>query len=114
MLRLYPVVPVNLREAVKDTTLPVGGGEDGSKPVFVPKGTQVDYSVHVMHRLPHLWGEDADEFRPERWVGRKPGWEYLPFNGGPRICLGREFYSFFFDLFTLREIFCEGKSLDGC
>ena len=114
VLRLYPVVPVNLREAVKDTTLPVGGGEDGSKPVFVPKGTQVDYSVHVMHRLPHLWGEDADEFRPERWVGRKPGWEYLPFNGGPRICLGREFYSFFFDLFTLREIFCEGKSLDGC
>ena len=44
-----------------------------------------------MHRLKELWGDDAEDFRPERWVGRKPGWEYLPFNGGPRICLGREY-----------------------
>ncbi|KAI4151098.1 MAG: hypothetical protein LQ340_003693 [Diploschistes diacapsis] len=91
VLRLYPVVPINLREAVRDTTLPVGGGEDGKSPVFVRKGQQVDYSVHVMHRLKSLWGEDADEFKPERWAGRKPGWEYLPFNGGPRICIGQQF-----------------------
>ena len=76
-----------------DTTLPVGGGPGGKDPIFVRKGQQVDYSVHVMHRLKHLWGEDADDFKPDRWVGRKPGWEYLPFNGGPRICLGREYLS---------------------
>jgi cytochrome P450 len=95
-LRLYPVVPVNMRQALRDTTLPRGGGEDGSSPIFVPKGRIVDYSVHVMHRLKELWGEDADEFKPERWQGRRPGWEYLPFNGGPRICLGRKSTIFFF------------------
>ena len=44
-----------------------------------------------MHHLKSIWGPDAEEFKPERWVGRKPGWEYLPFNGGPRICLGQQF-----------------------
>ena len=88
-LRLYSVVPVNSRMAVKDTTIPRGGGPDGMSKVFVRKGEQVDYSVQIMHREKQFWGPDADEFRPERWVGRKPGWEYLPFNGGPRICLGR-------------------------
>jgi cytochrome P450 len=91
-LRLYPVVPMNIRYATKDTTLPVGGGLDGTSPVFVKKGMQVEYSVHVMHRRKDLWGEDADEFRPERWgEGGKVGWDFLPFNGGPRICIGREF-----------------------
>ena len=90
-LRLHPVVPLNSRRAVRDTTLPRGGGPDGMSKVFIRKDQQVDYSVHVMHRRKDLWGEDADEFKPERWVGRKPGWEYLPFNGGPRICLGRRF-----------------------
>ena len=89
-LRLYPVVPFNSRRAVKDTTLPIGGGPDGKSKIFIKKDEQVDYSVHVLHHRKDLWGPDADEFKPERWVGRKPGWEYLPFNGGPRICLGRE------------------------
>ena len=44
-----------------------------------------------MHRRPDVWGDDADEFRPDRWEGKKVGWEYLPFNGGPRICLGQQF-----------------------
>lgn len=43
-----------------------------------------------MHRREYLWGEDAHEFKPERWQKRRPGWEYLPFNGGPRICLGQQ------------------------
>lgn len=90
-LRLYPVVPANSRRAAKDTVLPLGGGPDGKSPIFIKKDAQVDYSVFVMHRRKDLWGEDAEEFKPERWVGRKPGWEYLPFNGGPRICLGRKF-----------------------
>ena len=88
-LRLYPVVPFNSRVATKDTTIPSGGGPDGKSPILVRKGQPVDYSVHVMHRRKDLWGPDADEFKPERWLGRKVGWEYLPFNGGPRICLGR-------------------------
>lgn len=89
-LRLHPAVPINSRQAEHDTTLPHGGGPDGASPVFVPRGTQVAYSVHVMHRRRDLWGADADQFRPERWTDRKAGWEFLPFNGGPRICLGQQ------------------------
>jgi cytochrome P450 len=49
-----------------------------------------------MHRRKDIYGEDANEFRPERWETLRPGWEFLPFNGGPRICIGREFFFFFF------------------
>jgi cytochrome P450 len=83
-LRLYPTVPLNSRRSTKDTTIPRGGGPDGLSPLYVPKGTEVNYSVYAMHRNPAFWGEDADEFNPERWEGKKPGFEYLPFNGGPR------------------------------
>ena len=92
-LRLHPVVPGNTRQAYADTVLPRGGGPDGRSPVFVRKGMLVGWSVYAMHRRRDLFGEDAEEFRPERWLGPdglRPGWEYLPFNGGPRICLGRE------------------------
>ena len=89
-LRLFPTVPFNSRRAVKDTCLPVGGGVDQKAPLFVAKDHEVNYSVHLMHRRKDLWGNDADEFKPERWVGRKAGWEFLPFNGGPRICLGQQ------------------------
>jgi cytochrome P450 len=44
-----------------------------------------------MHHQKSLWGEDAEDFRPDRWEGHKYGWEYLPFNGGPRICIGQQF-----------------------
>ncbi|CAG8970973.1 hypothetical protein HYALB_00007641 [Hymenoscyphus albidus] len=90
-LRLHPIVPVNSREANRDTTLPVGGGKDGKSPIFVPKGGIVDYQVYVMHRRKDLYGEDSDEFKPERWSDLRPGWQYLPFNGGPRICIGQQF-----------------------
>jgi cytochrome P450 len=44
-----------------------------------------------MHRRKDLYGPDADEYKPERWENLRPGWEYLPFNGGPRICLGQQY-----------------------
>ncbi|KAK5107247.1 hypothetical protein LTR62_001601 [Meristemomyces frigidus] len=98
-LRLHPVVPFNSREALEDTTLPLGGGPDGSAPFFVPKGTVVSWSSYTMHRRKDYYGDDAQEFKPERWLddadtgrkGLRPGWEYLPFNGGARICLGQQF-----------------------
>lgn len=99
VLRLYPSVPVNSRTAIRDTILPVGGGHDLQSPVFVPKGAAVAYSVYSMHRRPDLYGMDAELFRPERWDEDLPmyrdavdaRWGYLPFNGGPRICLGMDF-----------------------
>lgn len=92
VLRLMPPVPLNFRVATKDTSLPVGGGPDGRSPIFVPKGMTVTYSVYAMHRRKDFYGADSHEFRPERWEenGRR-GWDYLPFNGGPRICLGQQY-----------------------
>ena len=90
-LRLMPVVPGNTRVSVRDTTLPLGGGAHGTSPIFVPKGQSCNYSVWSMHRRPDFFGPDSREFKPERWESLRPGWEYLPFNGGPRICVGQQF-----------------------
>lgn len=51
----------------------------------------MSYSPYSMHRRKDYYGPDAEEFRPERWETLRPGWEYLPFNGGPRICLGQQY-----------------------
>ncbi|KAI4599989.1 hypothetical protein KJ359_001090 [Pestalotiopsis sp. 9143b] len=90
-LRLNPPVPLNGREAIRDTILPVGGGPDGKSPIFIPKGTDVRYDVWSMQRRQDRFGDDADQFIPERWESLKPGFEYLPFNAGPRICIGQNF-----------------------
>ncbi|KAA8916610.1 hypothetical protein TRICI_001236 [Trichomonascus ciferrii] len=92
-LRLYPIVPINFRRATCNTTLPRGGGPDEQSPVYVEKGTTVLYYTYALQRRKEYWGEDADDFRPERWMeGKKVlPWTYIPFNGGPRICLGQQF-----------------------
>lgn len=90
-LRLNPPVATNAREAVRDTVLPIGGGPDGKSPVFVTKGTIIRYLPWAMHRRHDIYGDDADEFRPERWEVLRPTYEYVPFNAGPRICVGQQF-----------------------
>lgn len=86
--RLYPIVPHNARQARKDTILSSGGHS-----TFIPKGTYVVYDSFAMHRRTSIYGEDADVFRPERWLDPKfrPGWGYIPFSGGPRVCIGQNF-----------------------
>jgi cytochrome P450 len=51
-----------------------------------------------MHRRTDIYGPDADVFDPTRWLENehpsaplRPGWGYLPFSGGPRICVGQQF-----------------------
>ncbi|KAK8174025.1 cytochrome P450 52A11 [Phyllosticta citrichinensis] len=94
VLRLYPSVPINSRTALNTTTLPVGGGPDGKSPILIRRGMAVGYCAYLMHRRKDLYGSDAYEFRPGRWDGdleKRVGWGYLPFNGGPRVCLGQDF-----------------------
>jgi cytochrome P450 len=67
---------------MKDTVLPHGGGLDGLSPAYIPKGTEMNYSTYTMHRDKTIYGENAEEFEPERWETIRPGWAYLPFNGG--------------------------------
>lgn len=78
------------RVARVDTILPKGGGPSGGNPIFAPAGTGFDTSWYNLHRLKSIWGTDADEFTPDRWETFKPdAWQYVPFGGGPRSCLGR-------------------------
>ncbi|KAF9266611.1 cytochrome P450 [Marasmius fiardii PR-910] len=102
VLRLYPAVPFNMRQARVDTVL---SGVNGGKPVYVPAKTRIIYSVFVMHRRIDLWGPDALEFDPDRFLDERlqkyltPNpFIFLPFNAGPRICLGQQvkvLFSFF-------------------
>ncbi|CAE6471441.1 unnamed protein product [Rhizoctonia solani] len=92
-LRLFPAVPMNERTAVRSTVLHSGG-----KKYYVPAGANMPYSVLHMHRRKDLWGPDAEDFDPERWLDERlkkyvtPNpFIFLPFNAGPRICLGQQF-----------------------
>ena len=68
------MVPGNARMAIRDTVLPLGGGEDGQSPLFVPAKTICGWSVYAMHRRRDFYGEDAEEFKPERWDNLRPSW----------------------------------------
>lgn len=91
-MRLYPPGPLNGRVAVVDTSLPSGGGPDGKAPIFVPAGAIVVWNVYLLHRRTDIWGADAAEFRPERWAVKGCGGAgtFLPFSGGPQICIGQQ------------------------
>lgn len=82
---------MNIRIARRTTCLPKGGGPDGESPVLISKGVGVAFSAYHMHRSKEIYGADADEFRPERWEGpelKNIGFAFMPFHGGPRLCLG--------------------------
>ena len=81
-----------MRCATKDTTLPVGGGKDGKSPIFVHEGQVVFTHFGTMHLREDIWGPDAATWNPDRWATARPGaWDYLPFSGGPRVCVGRKY-----------------------
>jgi cytochrome P450 len=92
-LRLYPSLPINSRQAVRDTILPTGGGLSGKAPLAIPAGTALAFPIYVLQRRVDIWGADAAEWRPERWLSPKAqpaGLNYIPFSAGPRHCPGRE------------------------
>lgn len=86
-LRLYPPVPFELKQCEQSTTLPDG--------TYLPKFAVLLWCTWAMNRSKLTWGEDADEFRPGRWIEdgnliSKSSSEYPVFNGGPRLCLGKK------------------------
>mmetsp|Transcript_86853 Transcript_86853/g.172414 ORF Transcript_86853/g.172414 Transcript_86853/m.172414 type:complete len:575 (+) Transcript_86853:72-1796(+) len=83
-LRLFPSVPLDAKYAQSDDVLPDG--------TVVPRGTTVFYNLYSMGRDHAIWGEDAEVFRPERWLEMESppsNYAYPVFNAGPRECLGR-------------------------
>ncbi|KAI0799694.1 cytochrome P450 monooxygenase pc-3 [Irpex lacteus] len=93
-MRLYPAVPWNVRFNVSDAVVSTS---EGTK-IFLPAGTSVTYSVYRMHRRKDYWGPDAEEFDPDRFIDHRlhkyltsNPFIFLPFNAGPRVCLGQQF-----------------------
>ncbi|URE06183.1 cytochrome P450 [Musa troglodytarum] len=87
-LRLYPVAPIDNKVCFSDDILPGG--------YIVRKGDIVFYQPYAMGRMECLWGEDAEIFRPERWLDDdgifqpQSPYKFSAFQAGPRICVGKE------------------------
>nr|UXF47986.1 cytochrome P450 CYP72-1 [Daphne genkwa] len=87
VLRLYPPANAIIRAVSKETKL----GD-----LLVPAGAQLIVPTLLVHQDPELWGEDAKEFKPERFAegvskAASNQVSYLPFGWGPRICVGQNF-----------------------
>ncbi|CAN6179599.1 unnamed protein product [Urochloa humidicola] len=87
-LRLFPAVPLDGKMADEDDVLPNG--------YRVIKGDGMNYMIYAMGRMTYLWGEDAEDFRPDRWLvngvfQQESPYKFVSFNAGPRICLGKDF-----------------------
>ncbi|KAJ7056650.1 cytochrome P450 [Mycena amicta] len=83
-------------ESVKPAVWP--SPDPTQKPIYIPAGLKIWYSTMLMQRRHDLWGPDADDFDPDRFIDERVQkylvnnpWQFLPFNGGPRICLGQQF-----------------------
>ncbi|THV04401.1 cytochrome P450 [Dendrothele bispora CBS 962.96] len=106
-LRLYCPVPHVFRTAQQDMILPLSKpitGVDGTviSEIHVPKNTRILVSILNSNRNPALWGPDALEWKPERWLSTLPDElikahipgvysHLMTFNAGGRSCIGFKF-----------------------
>ncbi|TDL20852.1 cytochrome P450 [Rickenella mellea] len=83
-LRIMPPVPMTLRRCAKD---------DYIDNVWIPKGTMLYIAIRVVNTFKEVWGDDAEQFRPERWAELpkkyNPTFSLLSFLAGPHSCIGR-------------------------
>ncbi|KAH8986071.1 cytochrome P450-like protein [Lactarius hatsudake] len=103
----YPPVPGVLRTTRSDAVLPLSSpirDVDGRevREIFVPKNTNVFAQIHNLNRDPSIWGADAAEWKPERWLAPLPQSvtdaniqgvyaNTMTFTGGTRACIGFKF-----------------------
>ncbi|KAF8597975.1 cytochrome P450 [Ceratobasidium sp. AG-I] len=107
VLRLYAPLPVMERQALKDWVVPLRypvKGKDGTelREIIVTKGTHIYVALREANRCRETWGQDADTFRPERWLEDLPSSvaesktsgvfsSTMTFSAGPRACIGFKF-----------------------
>ena len=85
VLRIAPSVPISGRITCANTYI-------GSQ--FIPKGTTVILASAAINASKEVWGEDALQFDPDRWIdGRLPKSPFanMTFLHGPRSCMGKDF-----------------------
>ncbi|KAF7316002.1 Cytochrome P450 [Mycena indigotica] len=105
-LRLHPILSESPRVALEDDLLPLSApirtvAGDRIDMVPVRKGTILTVSLYYTNTAKSIWGDDAAEFKPERWLDgdripdsakRYPGYHHtMVFLDGPRTCLGKGF-----------------------
>jgi cytochrome P450 len=82
-MRLIPIVPFIGREVKSDFDL---------GPCRLKEDTIVIINIYALHRRKDIWGEDADEYNPDRFlpenVAKRHSYAYIPFSGGARNCIG--------------------------
>ncbi|WVZ13653.1 hypothetical protein V8G54_011219 [Vigna mungo] len=82
-MRLYPPATVLPRMVFEDIEL----GE-----LQIPKGLSIWIPVLAIHHSEELWGEDANEFNPQRFASKSfISGRFIPFGSGPRNCVGQSF-----------------------
>jgi cytochrome P450/NADPH-cytochrome P450 reductase len=85
-LRLWPTAPAFTRAPFEDTM--VG-------PYLMPKGIGIIALTPMLHRLPEIWGADAEDFNPDHFEPERraglPANAFKPFGSGQRACIGRQF-----------------------
>lgn len=100
-MRLFPPVPLNVRETRQEPCLlPPSDpthAEDDRRPFYMPATTTIVYLPLLIQRNKALWGPDADEFDPERWLDPERVAKYVanphiftPFSAGSRIVSHRQ------------------------
>jgi cytochrome P450 len=95
-LAALPLLDAVIKESMRLVPPAIQGGRISVAPFEMgpyhfPAGTKVMYSQYITHRLPELYPQ-PQRFLPERWRTIDPSpYEYLPFLGGPRMCLGAPF-----------------------
>jgi cytochrome P450 len=91
-LRLYPPAWIITRKALEDDEFAVPGSQ--KERYLIPSGSLVVISPYSMHRHPQFW-EQPETFNPRRFSAEisthQPRFAYLPFGGGPRLCIGDGF-----------------------
>ncbi|KAI0336186.1 cytochrome P450 [Cubamyces sp. BRFM 1775] len=103
-LRLHTPVAFTLRAADRDDVIPVSEpfvDRQGhvQREIRIGKGNRIIIAILALNQSKAIWGDDALEFRPERWADPPkeaadvPGvWSnMMTFSGGPRACIGFRF-----------------------